>query len=102
MVGHTSLGIFALVNPMVLARRVNEFKRGAAQVAADAANMSTPEKLRTPKYIVPPHRGVPNLLAIHSNLFRLLLLALGIVVALSTGLLATDFFWQLASSLFAP
>jgi hypothetical protein len=45
-VGLMVAGVFGPVDRMIMARRVNEFKRGAAQVAADAATMPTPEKIQ--------------------------------------------------------
>jgi hypothetical protein len=44
--GLMAAGVFGPVDRMVMARRLNEYKRGATQVAADAANMPKPQKLQ--------------------------------------------------------
>ena len=52
---------------MLLARKMNQFKRGAAQVAADAANMPPPKKIRC----VPEIDGLPFGLPLEYELFDL-------------------------------
>jgi hypothetical protein len=45
-VGLMVAGVFGPVDRRTMARRLNEFKRGAARVAADAANMPAPQRLQ--------------------------------------------------------
>jgi hypothetical protein len=63
-VGLISAGIFG---HMLLARRMNEYKRGAALVAAEAENMPPPKKVRC----VPEIDGHPVGLPIEYELFDL-------------------------------
>jgi hypothetical protein len=66
-VGLVYAGIFGPPNPMLLARKMNENKRGAAQVAMDAATMPQPKKIR----YVPEIDGRPFGLPIEHELFDL-------------------------------
>jgi hypothetical protein len=66
-VGLVFAGIFGPPNPMLLARKMNENKRGAAQVAMDAATMPQPKKIR----YVPEIDGRPFGLPIEHELFDL-------------------------------
>jgi hypothetical protein len=66
-VGLVYAGIFGPPNPMLLARKMNENKRGAAQVAADAATMPQPKKIR----YVPEIDGRPFGLPVEYELFDL-------------------------------
>jgi hypothetical protein len=66
-VGLIFAGILGPVNPMLLARKINEYNRGVAQVAADAATMPPPKIIR----YVPEIDGHPFGLAIEYELFDL-------------------------------
>jgi hypothetical protein len=66
-VGLIFAGVLGPVNPIWLARKVNEYKRGAEQVAAEAANMPPPKKIRW----VPEIDGLPFGLPIEYELFDL-------------------------------
>ena len=66
-VGLIYAGILGPVIPMLLARKTNEHKRGAAQVVADVTNMPPPKKVR----YVPEIDGLPFGLPLEYNLFDL-------------------------------
>jgi hypothetical protein len=59
-VGLIFAGIFGQVNPMLLARKTNVYKRGAAQVAADAVTMPPPKKIRSVLEIDGRPFGLPS------------------------------------------
>jgi hypothetical protein len=66
-VGLLFFGILGPVNPMLLARKINEYKRGVAQVVADAATMPSPKKI----IYVPEIDGRPFGVPIEYELFDL-------------------------------
>ena len=66
-VGLIYAGILGPVNPMLMARKTNEYKRGKAQFVADAANMPPPKKIR----YVPEIDGLPFGSPVEYDLFDL-------------------------------
>ena len=64
-VGLIYAGILGPVNPMLMAWKQNEYKRGKAQFVADAATMPPPPKIRC----VPEIDGLPFGLPLEYDLF---------------------------------